>query len=382
MIYLDNAATSLNKPQVVIDAVIDAIQHSGNAGRGSSDSAMQASRSIFQARQSLNQLINGKDPRQIIFTHNATDSLNTVIKGLFKKGDHVITTVMEHNSVLRPLYELEENGLELTILDINSKGIIDPATVNNTIQSNTKGMVITHASNVTGDINPIKEITQILHQHNLLGIVDASQTIGCIPIDVEALDIDVLCFTGHKSLLGPQGTGGIYVHPDVEIHPLKSGGTGIDTFSHHQPLDYPSRLEAGTLNSHGIAGLAAGVNYLIDYGVNKVRDYERNLLNIFYKELQSIPQIKFYGHFNPTVDRCGILSINLGDFDSAIVVEELIDRAEIITRGGGHCAPLMHEALGTKEQGVVRFSLSHYTKKEDLMVAVECLKDIQKDLSE
>ncbi|MGX7108074.1 aminotransferase class V-fold PLP-dependent enzyme [Facklamia miroungae] len=381
MIYLDNAATSLKKPQGVIDAVVSAIQHSGNAGRGSSETALQASRTIFQARQALNQLINGHDPRQIVFTHNATESLNTVIKGIFNKGDHVISTVMEHNSVLRPLYELEEKGVELTLLSINDTGTIDPEAVNNAIQANTKGMVITHASNVTGDINPIKKISHLLHQHQLLCIVDASQTIGSIPIDVRDLDVDILCFTGHKGLLGPQGTGGIYIRPGISIQPLKSGGTGIDTFSHHQPIDYPSRLEAGTLNSHGIAGLYAGVSYLLDFGVDKIRDYERELLNFFYQELITIPSIKIYGHFDSNVDRCAILSINIGNIDSAIIVEELIDRAEIITRGGGHCAPLMHEALGTREQGVVRFSLSHYTSKEDLLTAVKCLKDIPKDLN-
>ncbi|MBG9986088.1 aminotransferase class V-fold PLP-dependent enzyme [Facklamia sp. DSM 111018] len=380
MIYLDNAATSLKKPQMVIDAVVHAMQHMGNAGRGSSDSAMQASRIIFQTRQKINDLINGENARQIIFTHNATDSLNTVIKGLFSPNDHIITTVMEHNSVLRPLYELQEQGTELSIIPINSKGIIDPLSIKKHIKHNTKAMVVTHASNVTGNINPIKEIAKVLHDHKLLCIVDASQTMGAIPIDVQDLDLDILCFTGHKSLLGPQGTGGIYVKSSIQIKPLKSGGTGVDTFSHHQPSDYPTALEAGTLNSHGIAGLNAALDYLNKVGIHTIRDQERQLLDYFVSKLQNIKGIQLYGTFAPNQDRCGIVSINLGEIDSAIIVEELIERQNIITRGGGHCAPLMHKALGTDQQGVVRFSLSHYTEYEELDTVIDCLKEIMKDM--
>lgn len=382
MIYLDNAASSLKKPQAVIDAVVAAIQNSGNAGRGSSQMAIEASRTIFKTRLLLNQLINGQGPEQIVFTHNATDSLNTVIKGIFQAGDHVITTVMEHNSVLRPLYELEQAGVELTFIPINSKGVIDPQAVKAVIKENTKGMVLTHASNVTGNINPVKAVAEILHQANKLCIVDASQTMGAIPIDVQDLDCDVLCFTGHKSLLGPQGTGGIYIKPGIIIRPLKSGGTGVDTFSHFQPEDYPTALEAGTLNSHGIAGLGAGVEYLLEYGVSRIRDQERALIDYFYSQVTKINQVKIYGSFDPDIDRCAILSLNLGDTDSSLIVEELIDRQEIMTRGGGHCAPLMHQALGTAEQGLVRFSLSHYTSQEEIDTTVACLKEIQADLAE
>ena len=376
MIYLDNAATSLKKPQAVIDAVINALQNMGNAGRGSTESAMTASRIIFHARQKLNELINGEDPRQIIFTHNATESLNIAIKGLFSPGDHVITTVMEHNSVLRPLYELQAQGLELTILPITDKGVIDCESIKNNIKENTKGMVITHSSNVTGNINPIKEAAEILHKYNILCVVDASQTIGAMPIDVQNLDVDVLCFTGHKSLLGPQGTGGLYIKPGIKIRPLKTGGTGVDTFNPRHPDDYPTALEAGTLNGHGIAGLLAGVEYLLDYGVENIQKEERILLDYFVKELKNIPAIKFYGSFEDPVDRTAIVSLNIDSVDSAQVVEDLIDAKEIMTRGGGHCAPLMHQALGTQEQGVVRFSLSHYTTKEELDQAVSVLKNI------
>lgn len=379
MIYLDNAATSLKKPQSVIDAVVNAMQQMGNAGRGSSESAMQASRIIFQTRQKINDLINGENARQIIFTHNATESLNTVIKGLFTPNDHIITTVMEHNSVLRPLYELQDQGLEITFLPMNSEGHIDPMLIKHYIKDNTKAMIVTHASNVTGNINPIKEISKVLHEHQLLCIVDASQTMGAIPIDVQELNLDILCFTGHKSLLGPQGTGGIYIKPAIQINPLKSGGTGIDTFNHHQPTDYPTALEAGTLNSHGIAGLNAAVDYLNKIGIQVIRDQERQLLNYFVSKLQTIKDIQLYGSFDSKQERCGIVSINLGQIDSALIVEELIERRNIVTRGGGHCAPLMHKALGTQEQGVVRFSLSHYTTYEELDIVIDCLKEIIKD---
>lgn len=376
MIYLDNAATSLKKPQEVIDAVVHALSHMGNAGRGSTESSMTASRIIFHARQKLNELINGENPRQIILTHNATESLNIAIKGLFSAEDHVITTVMEHNSVLRPLYELQSQGLELTILPITESGTIDPLSIESHIKPNTKGMVITHASNVTGNINPIKEVADILHKHDLLCIVDGSQTIGAIPIDIRELNADVFCFTGHKSLLGPQGTGGLYVRPGIQIRPLKTGGTGVDTFNTHHPSDYPTALEAGTLNGHGIAGLLAGVEYLLDYGVENIQKEERNLLDYFVRELKSVPGIKFYGTFESTADRTAIISINLNSLDSAEIVEDLIDAKEIMTRGGGHCAPLMHQALGTMEQGVVRFSLSHYTTIKELDETVSVLKDI------
>lgn len=377
MIYLDNAATSLKKPQAVIDAVVDALNHAGNAGRGSSESALAATRTIFQTRLQLSQLINNPDPHGISFTHNATDSLNTVIRGLFQAGDHVITTVMEHNSVLRPLYDLMDQGLEVTFLDRGPQGHIEASAVQAAIRPNTKAMVLTHASNVTGDINPIKSIAQVLHQAGCLCIVDASQTMGAIPIDVQDLGIDVLCFTGHKSLLGPQGTGGIYRQSQVAIRPLKSGGTGVDTFNHHQPDEYPTHLESGTLNSHGLAGLKAGVDYLLNYGVDRIQKEERALLDYFHQAVQTIPGIRIYGHFDPQIARCPILSLNIADLDSAFVSEELIDRAEIMTRAGGHCAPLMHQALKTKEQGVVRFSLSHYTSQEELDQTVQCLKAIQ-----
>lgn len=380
MIYLDNGATSLIKPQTVIDAVVNAMTHMGNAGRGSSESAMTATRIIYQCRIELTDLINGQDPHQLVFTHNATESLNTVIQGLFEPGDHVITSVMEHNSVLRPLYLQEQKGVELTFLPINEMGVISPADVEAAIRDNTKAMVFTHASNVTGNINPVKEVTQILHQHNILAVLDASQTMGAIPVDIQELGVDILCFTGHKSLLGPQGTGGIYIKPGIEIRPLKSGGSGINTFDHFHPKEFPTALEAGTLNGHGIAGLLAGVTYIKEKGVANIRDHERALLDYFYDQVQQIPQIKVYGSFQKGIDRCGILSINIGDLDSAIVVEELIDRGEIMTRGGGHCAPLMHQALGTAEQGVVRFSLSHLTSKEEIDQSVNCLKAIQADL--
>lgn len=377
MIYLDNAATSLRKPQVVIDAVVEALQHSGNAGRGSTESSLAASRTIFNTRLLVSQLINNPDPHQIVFTHNATDSLNTVIKGYFKPGDHVITTVMEHNSVLRPLYQLQDQGVELTFLPINDQGVIDPQTIEPAIRSNTKGMVFTHASNVTGDLNPAKKILEVLHQYQLVGFLDASQTLGAIPIDVQDLDVDVLCFTGHKSLLGPQGTGGIYIKPGIQIAPLKSGGTGVQTFDHYQPKDLPSALEAGTLNSHGLAGLSAAIQYLLDYQVEKIMQEERELLDYFHDQIKRLPEIQIYSHIKPGQVHCGILSLNIGHMDSAIVAEELVDRGEIMTRAGGHCAPLMHEALGTVEQGIVRFSLSHFTTRDEIDQVVACLKALQ-----
>lgn len=381
MIYLDNGATSLIKPKAVIDAVCDALTHLGNAGRGATDESLESSRIVFEARHRLNELINGESPAQIAFTSNATESLNIAIKGLFNPGDHIITTMMEHNSVLRPIYELVDQGASETIIPTDSKGRLNLNDIKEAVQSNTKGIVITHASNLTGNVNPIKEVAQIAAQHNLILIVDASQTMGAVPIDVQAMGIDVLCFTGHKSLLGPQGTGGLYVRPGLQIRPLKTGGTGVDTYNHKHPDKMPTALEAGTLNGHGIAGLNAALGYLLDYGIEQIEQEERELLLYFYEAVKEIPNIIIYGDIEAK-PHCPTLSLNIGDLDSSYVADLLIEDYEIATRAGGHCAPLMHEALGTVEQGAVRFSLGHYTNKTELDAAIKALREISASYSE
>ena len=373
MLYFDYAATSIYKPETMVEAVIHALTHFGNSGRGTSEVSMSAAKTILRARMLISELINGEGPSQIVFTHNATESLNLAIKGLINKEDHVITTVMEHNSVLRPLYQLEENGTELTILEMSDEGVIDPRVVETAIKTNTRALVITHASNVTGNINPLKEIGQILKKHDVLLIVDASQTMGAIPIDVQDIGVDVLCFTGHKSLLGPQGTGGLYVNPNVTIRPFKTGGTGVDTFNKHHYPEMPTSLEAGTLNSHGIAGLLASVKYIMDEGIDNICEDECRKAEYFYQQLQTIPNLTFYGNYqqNP---KCPIISLNVAGVDSTEVSDWLLNEAGIVTRSGGHCAPLMHLSHQTMTRGMVRFSLSLKTSYEDIDQVVACLR--------
>lgn len=377
MIYLDYAATSVRKPQVVIDAVVRALNHMGNAGRGSNDDSLDSSRSIFYARMAMNDLINGESASQIAFTSNVTESLNIAIKGLVKPGDHVITTVMEHNSVLRPLYQLEETGVELTILPTDELGRIMVEEIRDAIRENTRAIVMTHASNLTGNINPIKEVGELAEKAGVLLIVDAAQTMGAIPIDVQDLKVDVLCFTGHKSLLGPQGTGGLYVNPDVIIPPYKTGGTGVDTYNQAHPSTMPTALEAGTMNGHGIAGLKAAVDYLQEKGIETICQHERALAQSFYHGVKDIPGIKFYGDYT-TEERSPIVTLNIREIDSSIIADQLSEEFGIAVRAGGHCAPLMHEALGSKEQGAVRFSFGHFTTEDEVNQAIAAIHELSK----
>ena len=374
MIYFDNAATTLHKPQEVIDAVIKAMTSMGNAGRGNTSASMEASHIIFDTRENLAKLFNIKDSSRIAFTCNSTEALNIAIKGSLTTGDHVITTMLEHNSVLRPLYEMENKGVELSIIQADKLGNISYDEIQSLIKNNTKSIVCTHGSNLTGNLVDIEKIGKICKEHNLLFIVDASQTAGVFPIDVEKMNIDILCFTGHKSLLGPQGTGGIFVKEGIDVTPLKSGGTGILTYSKTQPLIMPTHLEAGTLNGHGIAGLNAGIEFINKIGMKKIREKEENLMWRFYNEVKELPHIKIYGDFSKK-ERCPIVTLNIDNYDSGDIAEELLNYG-VATRAGGHCAPLMHEALGTIEQGAVRFSFGYFNTEEEVDEVIKIIKNI------
>ena len=271
MIYFDNAATTLRKPACVVAAVTDALCSLGNSGRSVHDGALSASRVIYQTRTALAQLFGAESPERIAFTANSTESLNIAIKGVLNPGDHVITTALEHNSVLRPLYEMEDRGVELTVLPADPLGNIRYEDFEKEIRPNTKAIVTTHGSNLTGNLLDIGRIGAIAKKHRLIYIVDASQTAGVFDIDVQDLYIDILCFTGHKSLLGPQGTGGIYVREGVKVRPLLSGGSGVQTYLRKHPPQMPTALEAGTLNGHGIAGLGAAVRYIQETGLSAIR---------------------------------------------------------------------------------------------------------------
>lgn len=378
MIYLDNAATTMHKPKEVIDAVVCAMSSMGNAGRGANEASLSASRIIYDTREKLCRFFHGENPRQIVFTNNSTESLNIAIKGLLNPGDHVITTMLEHNSVLRPLYEMKEKGVGLTIIESDKNGRFCLEDMEAAIRPNTKMIVCTNGSNLTGNYVPLKPVGELAKKHDILFVVDASQTAGVFPIDVQDMMIDVLCFTGHKGLLGPQGTGGMYVKEGIKIRPLKTGGSGVQTYSKTHPAEMPTALEAGTLNGHGIAGLHAAMSYLEETGVDHIRAREQELMWRFYEGVKDIPEITIYGDFS-TKERCAIVTLNIGEYDSSEVSDALLTEYSISTRPGGHCAPLMHEALGTVEQGAVRFSFSHYNTEEEVDTAIEAVRELAKD---
>lgn len=378
MIYLDNAATTLKKPACVVQAVTEAICNLGNSGRSIHSGAMDASRVIFQTRMALAQLFGAESPDRIAFTANSTQSLNIAIKGILSPGDHVITTALEHNSVLRPLYEMEDLGVALTILPADKFGRVSYADFEKAIRKNTKAIVCTHGSNLTGNLVDIGKIGKIARKHDLLFVVDASQTAGVFPIDVQQMHIDILCFTGHKSLLGPQGVGGIYVREGVQVKPLLSGGSGVQTYLRNHPPQMPTALEAGTLNAHGIAGLLAAVNYIRETGMDTIRHTEQTLMWEFYEKVSKIPGITVYGDFT-TQNRCPIVALNVRDYDSGKISDVLYEAYQIATRPGAHCAPLMHQALGTVQQGAVRFSFSHFNTTDEINIAVSALQELAQE---
>lgn len=377
-IYMDNAATTLPKPPEVAEAIVQAINHLGNAGRGSTEASLDAARVIYDTRERLGRMFHAENPKQIAFTSNATESLNIAIQGLINPGDHVITTVMEHNSVLRPLYERQQAGATLTILLADEDGNISYDMLEAAVRQETKAIICTHGSNLTGNLNDIERIGKIAKAHKLLFIVDASQTAGVFPIDVQKMGIDVLCFTGHKSLYGPQGTGGIYVRNGIKIRPLKRGGSGVDTYNHNHPEQMPTALEAGTLNGHGIAGLNAALKYVEEKGMDVIKEVALQRAWQFYDGIKEIPGVAIYGDFSKR-ERCPIVSFNLYDYDSAEVSDELLMSYGISTRAGGHCAPLMHESLHNAKQGAVRFSFSHFNTKEEVEIAIRAVRELSEE---
>lgn len=378
MIYLDNAATTRVKPKEVVEAVSEALMTLGNAERGTHSASLGASRTVFSTRMKLAKFFNAEGPSNIVFTMNATESLNIAIKGILEKGDAVITTCLEHNSVLRPLYQLRDEGVELSFVSADKLGRPNYEEFESLIKPNTKAIISTAGSNLTGNLVDIRRVGEIAKKHGLIFVVDASQVAGVFPIDVKELNIDILCFTGHKGLLGPQGTGGLYVRDGVEVKPYLSGGTGVQTYNEHQPVEMPTRLEAGTLNGHGIAGLDAAIDYINEFGMQTIHDKEMSLMWRFYNGVKDIEGVKIYGDFD-VKDRCPIVSINLSDYESGAVSDELFTRFEIATRPGGHCAPLMHKALGTVDQGAVRFSFSHFNTEEEVDTAINAVRTLAEE---
>lgn len=377
MIYLDNAATTLHKPQQVIDAVVHAMQSMGNCARGTHEEALDAARTVYDARVRLASLFGCPRVDHVAFTANSTEALNMAINGLIDPGDHVISTDLEHNSVLRPLYRLEaEHGAELSFVPADKFGNVDYADFERLMKPNTRAVVCTNASNLTGTVLDIERIAKTAHSHGALVIVDASQTAGCWPIDMKKMGIDVLCFTGHKGLMGPQGTGGICVKEGIEIRPFKVGGSGVQSYSRTHPAEYPTRLEAGTLNGHGIAGLGAAAKFISETGVENIHAKERSLMLRFYEGVKKIEGVTVYGDF--TKDKTAIVALNIRDYESGEVSYELSQGYGIATRPGAHCAPRMHKALGTAEVGAVRFSFSFYNTEEEIDEAVRAVAELAK----
>lgn len=381
MIYLDNASTSFHKPDCVFEAVLKAMHQAGNSGRGSSGEAMEASRLIFDTRYRIARMFEADGPECVAFTGNATEALNTALFGIIhpeRENIHAIATEMDHNSVLRPLYALEKRGMKLTILPADRKGRISLTDLETAIRPETKVIVCTHASNLTGNRNDIHAIGEIAKRHKLLFIVDAAQTAGVFPISMKRDQIDILCFSGHKGLMGPQGTGVICVRPGVRVEPLKVGGSGILTFQKEHPSDMPETLEAGTLNSHGIAGLRAALGWIEETGTDRIRQREQMLMQQFYDQVKDISGVTVYGDFSQK-DRSPVVTLNIEDMGSSEVSMILDEDYGISTRSGGHCAPLMHRALGTEKTGAVRFSFSYFNTEEEVDEAARAVKEIAEE---
>lgn len=379
MIYFDNAATTYPKPESVYTAVDGCLRgFCANPGRGGHKLSLQSGRVILEARELLAELFNCDSPERIILTHNATESLNLALKGFLKKGSHVITTSMEHNSVLRPLKALEQYGIETTIVQCNKDGEIDIRDIEREIRKETVLISATHASNVVGTILPIDKIGSLAKEYGLDFLVDASQTAGVYEIDVNRSNISMLAFTGHKSLMGPQGTGGLYIRKGLELSPLKEGGTGSKSESLYQPDILPDRYESGTHNTPGIAGLNAGIRYIKSKGMENIRKHEQQLTRRFIEGIESLKDVKIYGSKDIN-KQTAVVSINIGEAGSSEISYILDQTFDIATRPGLHCAPMAHKTIGTLEQGTVRFSFGYFNTMEQIDTAVAAIEQITRE---
>lgn len=379
MIYLDNAATTFPKPEAVYDAMMDCMKnYCANPGRAGHKLAMKAAREIYDARENIAKLFNIDNPMNIVFTNNATDSLNLAIKGVVNKGDHIITTSMEHNSVIRPIKALEKLGIENTIVECDKEGFLDIKDLEKAIKPNTKLIVTTHASNVCGTLIDIKSISKIAKSNDILYLIDASQTAGVYDIDLKEICADMLAAPGHKGLLGPQGTGILYIREGLNLNILKEGGTGSKSEDLFQPEILPDKYESGTHNTPGIVGLNEGVKFIFKEGINKIKEHEENLCKYMLERLEEVPNIKIYGPKDAS-KRASVISINIGNIDSGEITYLLDNEYDIATRSGIHCAPMAHKTLGTLEQGAVRFSIGYFNTKEEIDRTIEALKKIYKN---
>lgn len=376
MIYLDSAATSLHKPPEVAQAAANAILHFGNAGRGAHEATLSAARVIYETREKLSEMFHVGDPMRVCMMFNTTDALNTAIGGLIRPGDHVVTTEAEHNSVLRPLYRAEQNGAYLTVVPMDKHtGKVNETDILSAIRPDTRAVVCAHASNVTGNVIDIETIGRYCRAHDVLFIVDAAQSAGAFDIDMQRMGISVLCMPGHKGLLGPQGTGVLCVADGVYIAPLRVGGSGIHSFSHTHPTDYPTALEAGTLNTPGIAGLCAALDFIEKTGVSAIHAREIQLAHTFYEGVCKLDGVTVYGDWT-TDHRAGIVTLGLNGWDSGEVSDILMQEYDICTRAGAHCAPLVHRAFGTENGGLVRFSFGYFNTEDEVQAAIHAMMEL------
>ncbi len=375
MIYLNCAATSYDRPECVIQAVTSALRGSGSCGRGASKTELASARIIFEAREHMADLLGFSHPDHICFTANATEALNIAIMGLVRPGDHVVATDWDHNSMLRPLHRLQdESQVKIDYVKADKHGNLLMEDFERLIHENTRLVCVTHETNLTGNICDLEKIAHIVHSKGAYLLVDAAQTAGAIDIDMDSLGIDILCFTGHKALFGPQGTGGLAVSPHVDISSIIEGGTGVLSYERRQPSIYPEHLEAGTLNTHGLAGLGASTEWILDTGIEKIRKHDEELLEQFLDEVAPIEGLELYGNFD--VEHGSIVTLNLDGITSSNLADKLSYDYDIATRAGAHCAPRMHQALGTQETGSVRFSWNFFTTSDDIHKASEALRSI------
>ncbi|MBN2168607.1 MAG: aminotransferase class V-fold PLP-dependent enzyme [Actinobacteria bacterium] len=381
IIYLDNAATSWPKPASVCEAMVHYQENTGaNPGRSGHRLSIEAGRIVYEARSNVAEILGIEDPLNVIFTHNATGALNLAIKGNLKPGDHVLTTGMEHNSVMRPLREMEKNGIGLSVLGCDREGFLDVAALEPAIRDSTRMFVVNHASNVTGSLAPLNEIGKITRKRGILLLVDAAQTAGSYPIDMETTGIDLLAFTGHKSLMGPQGTGGLAISENVDIEKfpsLMTGGTGSKSESEEHPGFLPDKYESGTPNTIGLAGLAAGTKSVLDEGIENIRKREMKLAEMLVTGIESIPGITVYGTRDMKM-RTGTVSINIKGISQNEVGQTLDEDFGIMSRVGLHCAPQAHRTIGSFPNGTVRLSIGHFNSPEDIRKTLRAISAISK----
>lgn len=376
MIYLDNSATSLKKPKSVAENMLYALNHFANPSRGAYPASLNAYRAIHECRGKIAELFNVEKSHQVAFTGNVTESLNLAADILVAQGDKVIVTVLDHNSILRPLYKRNVN---LNIVGLDENGYIDYKQMEQYMKDGANSVFCTHASNVTGEVVDIYKIGSLCKTYGIPLVVDTAQSAGILEIDFQKANITILCFTGHKALLGPQGIGGMCVSSKLDFKPPKVGGSGINSFSESHPKIMPMALEAGTLNTPSIYGLSASLDFIKETGVDSIREHEIELLYMLYDEIKDKEKIKIYGNFDDRY-RAPLIALNFADIDSGIIAQELWDEAEIAVRTGAHCAPLIHSYHNTKKQGSVRISLSYFNSKEEIEKTINAINKIYKKL--